>query len=447
MGHDEHFLSRLDRVTRDQVDFALTLYRDHERTAWILSRANVPLDAERIALAIEPGDKSPHVIVTRDGHFVTCLGAEMNTGGWPVLTRGQLDHFSDEYQTGLERIALRARLEEERRGHGTFDNLYTRLFSAGPSLSREEFLACSAFAPLMTPAFAGILVKRLEEYTALAAEVTTVVRRKRSPTPPNGLRPSLVACGRAFWTMQHSFVLYAMNARDALDRVPDVAESVAGLLVGFPAQGALVGSFVRSAWAVAKVGRILLPHCKRQWETAESQIELYSAAAGLAALGVRHQRLQGDVQRALAQPREGLVGEAAKWVGEAALQALDPAFVDAARDGRSVEQVIDESVGRWAVSPISLYESTDHFDVLVRMLPFVARAEPQQLYLPRDLARTQRWDAEDMWKLLAREHEAMRPPTPEGPAGPSRSGPCTCGSGKKYKRCCGADARYVGGAS
>jgi hypothetical protein len=266
---------------------------------------------------------------------------------------------------------------------------------------------------------------------------------KKASAPSSALKPSLVACGKPFWAMQHAMILHTMHARDALERVPEQAENVTGLLLGLPGQcGALVGTFVRCVWSVARVGRALFPHCKRRWETAECMVDLYAAAASLAALGLRHQRLEDDARRALASPRQqGRVGEAAKWVGEAALDAFDPAVVWAACGGRSVEQVTDESVGLWAVSGRSLYESTDHFDAFVRMLPFVARAEAEQLYLPRESARNQTWSADDMWRLLVRDRQSLRPETPEGPRAPSRNGPCTCGSGKKYKRCCGADAR------
>ena len=42
MGHDHHFSSRLDRVTRDQVDLALALYRDEELVKYILAVAHAP---------------------------------------------------------------------------------------------------------------------------------------------------------------------------------------------------------------------------------------------------------------------------------------------------------------------------------------------------------------------------------------------------------------------
>lgn len=38
---------------------------------------------------------------------------------------------------------------------------------------------------------------------------------------------------------------------------------------------------------------------------------------------------------------------------------------------------------------------------------------------------------------LAREDEAKRQPVKVGDAEPGRNDPCKCGSGKKYKKCCG----------
>ena len=39
MGHDHHFLSRLDRVSHDQTELALNLYRDHELVEYLVQRA------------------------------------------------------------------------------------------------------------------------------------------------------------------------------------------------------------------------------------------------------------------------------------------------------------------------------------------------------------------------------------------------------------------------
>jgi hypothetical protein len=79
MGHDEHFLERLDRVASDHMALALGLYRDHELVRYILTHLRLPEAAERIAIALEDGGFGPHVVVARDGGFVTCLGPGMST--------------------------------------------------------------------------------------------------------------------------------------------------------------------------------------------------------------------------------------------------------------------------------------------------------------------------------------------------------------------------------
>lgn len=42
MGHQHHFLSRLDRVSLQHVELALTLYRDHDLVRYLLARLSIP---------------------------------------------------------------------------------------------------------------------------------------------------------------------------------------------------------------------------------------------------------------------------------------------------------------------------------------------------------------------------------------------------------------------
>ena len=52
MGHQHHFLSRLDRVDMPQVELALGLYRDHELVRFLLGRLTLPEGAERVAISL-----------------------------------------------------------------------------------------------------------------------------------------------------------------------------------------------------------------------------------------------------------------------------------------------------------------------------------------------------------------------------------------------------------
>jgi hypothetical protein len=70
---------------------ALALYRAPEVVDFVLCHAPLPAGATRVAIALDHGARSPHVIVTRTGRFVTCLGEEMGHGRSPVVTRAQID--------------------------------------------------------------------------------------------------------------------------------------------------------------------------------------------------------------------------------------------------------------------------------------------------------------------------------------------------------------------
>jgi len=85
----EHFLRRLNRLAGSEVDLAL--FWDSTLLRAVLGRVPLPEGAERIALSLDDPTLGPFLVVTRDGHLVTCLGRGMKAGGLPVLTRGQLD--------------------------------------------------------------------------------------------------------------------------------------------------------------------------------------------------------------------------------------------------------------------------------------------------------------------------------------------------------------------
>jgi hypothetical protein len=73
-------------------------------------------------------------------------------------------------------------------------------------------------------------------------------------------------------------------------------------------------------------------------------------------------------------------------------------------------------------------------------LPWLAKAQPEDLYLPRDFVEVIHapWAPYRTFELLdGFLEEARSVAQAKREAGPARKGPCPCGSGKKYKRCCG----------
>jgi hypothetical protein len=115
-GHDEHFLSRVDRLGVEHSELALSLYRDHQLVAYLLGEVELPKSAERVALALGDSGKGPHVIVARNGHFVTCLGKGMRLRPeQPVVSRRRLDQLSERISS-LRQLMVDARL---RRANGS----------------------------------------------------------------------------------------------------------------------------------------------------------------------------------------------------------------------------------------------------------------------------------------------------------------------------------------
>ena len=100
MPHDEHFLERLDRVSDsyDELELALGLYRDQELVRFVLDHVKLPEGAERVAFALTADRGGPHVIVARDGGFVTCLAAGMKVGPHPVVSRAHLDALATKHE-------------------------------------------------------------------------------------------------------------------------------------------------------------------------------------------------------------------------------------------------------------------------------------------------------------------------------------------------------------
>lgn len=160
MQHAEHFLTRLDRLPGYEDDLALELYRDPDLLRAVLDAATLPERVERVAISIDDPILGPFLIVTRTGHFVTCLGRGMRTGDLPVVTRGELDAISRKITRLREKMALAEKLGGER-GHA---RLLRRLVVASDSVSREDFLVVAAWEPLLGSTF-------LELYLAMGREL------------------------------------------------------------------------------------------------------------------------------------------------------------------------------------------------------------------------------------------------------------------------------------
>lgn len=472
--HAGHFLSRLDRVSLPHVELALGLYRDEKLLRFILDRARPPEGAQRVAISLQHPERGPFIVVTRDGHFVTCLGEGMRTGDLPIITRGQLDAIA----ARAEELRVRMELAKRMAGEDSVHKLLRRVYDAGDALSREELVAVSALQPLYAGDFLKLYVAAAHDLEK-ARDVLAPHLRKAER-----LRPEWKEALRSYWLTMwftgHAAVLAAMDGAQAEALTPKVLHAFRHVSFSWGAfQQGVVAIAVRGLWAAARIGKPLVQYYKRDYQDVSSQPQMFDAGLGLAAIALRHARLRAEIAKTLAAPAPAVPGEEKyntqiQQLRKLSLSVLthreemDEAEMNRVQRnfGASVwmdltahlpegapyrypraEEVPDDLAMTMAVSANIHWQGDVH--ALLWMAHFTgwaARVAPERLYLPREAIRAiyEPWKVEHTVGVLRSLEKAVRT-APARPEGPTRNGPCPCGSGKKYKRCCaGKEAEPAG---
>jgi len=474
MGHAHHFLSRLDRLALPQVELALSLYNDVALLQYILGQTRVPENAERVAISLDDRKEGPFLIVTRDGRFVTCLGTGMSPGEWPIVTRGQLDALSARVSDLRERMEVCRKLVGPKGGAGQIIN---RIFEAGEELSREDFLAYSALQPLFGVEFLRIHCALSNDLNDARQRILPGLRKssKLHPVWHDALR----AYDKAFWALGHFTVLAAMSGPALLEDYPEARETMLSAPLSWPLTRQGISTLaIKGAWCVGRIGKAYMPTYKRFLDEASTPYKILTSMMGLATLGLRHTRLRAEAQKAItspscidpedtlapiAHPYHTAVSKTLEVCFEFPEEALarhlefgremcvaQSAYVPEGSPHRyaRVEDVPEDLALRVTVNTIqNLIDRPHSIKYTLLTMPWVAKAAPEDLYLPRDYIRTfrSRWRPEDTYLLLEpfikaeeRARQLALAEKIEKKNEPTRNGPCPCGSGKKYKRCCGA---------
>jgi hypothetical protein len=459
--HDDHFLQRLDRITREQTEFALSLYRDHEALAWLLERVSLPPEATRVALAIGKAGDGPFVVVTRDGHFVTCLGAGMSPGPHPVIARGQIDAQLAKLADHRGRLQVARR--ELRPGETEDDDVLTRVSLRGERMSREDFVAVSAFEPLMGTGFWRYLIDSLRTITTHRGQIAR--RAGFGARDAKGLR----AYHNLEWTVAHLMLLCSMGDRATME--PFLKTTPLVSLLCAVQRGHTFS--LRAAWAAARFGKTTLAAYKQSLATGVSQLEMLDAALCIGAIALRHSGATAEASKILARHANGsradATGEGREDPGAGFRAAYSTAVLAAIEHpeqhvevalavGKNLvfqraarlegfeprierEEDVPEDLARTAL----LSFDGDVLDaqavaVAASSLTVAARAAPEDFYWPRALVRPMLgdYDVQQTIDRLERHRDWGRSAGPTRKAvDVGRNDPCPCGSGKKFKKCCG----------
>ncbi|HEY4116986.1 MAG TPA: SEC-C metal-binding domain-containing protein [Byssovorax sp.] len=466
-GHEFHFLARLDRATREHLELAHTLYRDYDALRFVLEhgvRGDVDLrdfdvsGRDHVALSLADPDEGPFVLVTRTGRFLGCVTTPKSAHGLEVVSRERIDALLDVHAETREPDEDGA----ESAAGESLDDMFARIFEVGPYLTREEFFALSALTPLVEAQLFYALSSRYVEVATARHQIARLIARVEGVKPREFDR--FEAFWNEMWSLAHISVLLASHGGDFLQLHVEAAPVLANALTLPLTTFGTIGLCLRAAWVAAKAGAWLLPSLERAYAEAKDALRLNDAVFGLTAMALRHPRLRADVSTVLATgraTRDTSIDTYASWLVKCAESALDAPEPRAC--GRAIgaelwrqltEHLPETSPLRFASEddvpddialPCALLSRADllvdrkHAGLVLLSLPFVARAEADELFFAEEhivaIRRPARVDDTiDLlqgWRKLFLN--AVAEPKREGP---SRQGPCPCGSGKKYKRCC-----------
>lgn len=467
MPHDEHFLSRISRLEREHAELALGLYYDSALVKYVLGQAAVAESFDRVALSLDDPVQGPFVIVARNGHFVTCLGRGMKIpSDQALVTREKLDRLSQSIDA-LRELLDQAGSDDRR----STQRLFRRVREAGDRLSREEFEELAAWTPLVGAQYVSAAI----EAGALAEDVwdkLAGVRNLNAPRHATALRTYWTAS----WLTAHMAMLLGTDdgawlTRFFRDTDPDrtLVGGRTALFPGMLAQLSTTPFLARAAWITGKLPTLLLPDLERGYGAIASVERTISNGVGLIAVGLRNEGYRARVRTALAGAPAGsrddyqavemdMADALREWFGqffEAASERVDElrahvipiardSIVDLLTEETGVAPVLPEEVCVPLMLGIPIGLSDHQFAglrILLDYLPWICRAEAGDLYVPRAHRppAEEPFEIEDAIALV--EARRLRPGPPPKMQRRSekvpRNAPCPCGSGTKYKKCCG----------
>jgi hypothetical protein len=463
VAHAHHFLERLDRVTREQTEFALGLYRDPDAVAFVLERVRLPADAERVAIALDDPRVGPFVVVSRKGRFITCLGRGMRHD-LPTVPRDQLDALLAKVS---EKRELRELAQRELRNDEEEGELFQRIFSRGRRLAREDFRAISAFEAMFGTTPYMLMLEVALDVLQTREAMTYGAHRVTRITGPTA--KALERQERLTWGVAHLMMLAGAGERRDRDEILDLSPSRHGSpTLSCAAQGGLT-FFLRSAWAAARFGKVTIPPYKHALAESRDWIQSLDSALALGAIGLRHSGSMTEVKRILQaqatrdepEPNEspaGLRGRIAQEVVKT-LEAADERMEIIEKIGRDVcvtygQGLLEGHPLRFAepdrVPPelartaVLSFDADMHNPSVLNLalcaLPTAARASAEDFYYPREVVRAWLgdWTPEETLERIKNLAEAAPKKEPvRAEKTPGRNEPCPCGSGKKWKKCHG----------
>lgn len=469
MGHDIHFLERLERLAGKHLEGALALYRDPEFVKMVLHEAKIADGADRIALSLNDIQRGPFVIVTRSGRFVTCLAEGMSIGAHtPVVAREKLDKLLARMSHFRERMAEWNRMVDR---VGGVMKLWNKFLRGGYLVSREEFVAMSGTAPMLQDKLWDIVFSSGKFTLETINKILTSGIDRRIDRPDEQLYDVARQLWFATWRGTHCAVLASMdgnipsrarvliNPRNDLAFIPGISASFMGL----------VPQIIRMSWVTGRLGKQIFKDVKSGYLHAQTFSMHAAAISQLWGIGMRNPKLTAQVHKVLDQsnpffdeivriaPNKPLAEEGYSALGLGWLRSMESDQSYAIVKGHlwdmappmrdhfsTAENIPNDIVATWlsnyVVSINTVYNRWKSLTAIPVAL--TARQPPELMYWEEKWLRV----FSDPWKPEMALEKMLRPwfsvvvspnKTPNSAPKIARNDPCHCGSGKKYKKCCG----------
>ncbi len=447
MGHDVHFLSRLARVAEGQVQLALSLYRDPELLKELFSTSALPDSAERVAISLADPKEGPFIVVTRAGHFVTCLGAGMRADNLPIITREHLDHEASRMQVLRDRLELARQVTGGGREPDMLPS-WTKLLRETEMLSREDVAGLAAWTPILRPLFYEHLMKSQDMIDRDSIRLSRELGDRGARNKFTMLYGRLLLSHGPIMALllgdPEGYASVFVNREAALpDAVP--------LLIAMAAQDLLIQSVACAINGVAHGGEpyiTLIENFTQDNHDMESLRNPYLVSIGVANPNLRpplEKLLAGDswalqMLRQGPQMRETLV----ERLRQAVWPEMERTLPDiAARYGQAAN-LPEQLVLSKLVQNQTLLIEEKKISTFYRMMPLLAAMRPEDLFPPHEVVERWHWSQQELQTLAEWHIATMRKLAPEqvpvvAEKRPGRNDPCPCGSGKKFKKCCGAE--------
>ncbi len=465
-GHAVHFLERLERAEDSEAEFAMELYRKPNMVRMMLLMISPPPEVKRIAISIAPEDEGPFIVVTRHGHFVTCLGRGMRIGESFVVKHERLQSYLHKIKMLQERKSyLNNSRPQKKSGRRTPQAAWIRAFQSDRAC-REDIWGVSAHQPTL----------KRNLLTDLALDLPALLKLEKALFQTRKIPKSHESAARVYWKNVHALAnettVISMFGPHGLEDLLGREELLLPLVSIF--RFGPLSCAARSLFAVGKLGRYAVPLCRRCLTEAAEPTTWLFGLLGLAVIGLRHQKLRFQLHRLISKSLRENVEDASQKahayqaaLGEAFFGTLTRAMEDdetlsantlavhrryifehMTASGRSFggsgivreKDVPENDVFASAVNAmLDVRSSLEAVIELTSLLPRLARAEAEDFYLPRQTARLvkPKWSLADFNDMLGKAKRwYVHRTTPKQVPIIGRNEPCYCGSGLKYKKCC-----------